>query len=112
MYFGRDSEDMHKNDIAGYRDVIDHNRDSAKVHVADIAVSGHLAKYLEAGLTKSANLNIETNGEYVLSDLLSINKSNIIVRNSQLVLKYFVNARDKAGDIFSDQWFTTGYPNL
>lgn len=59
MYFGRDSEDMHENDIAGYRKVIDHNRESAKLHITDLAVSGHLANYLRAGLTKSANLNID-----------------------------------------------------
>jgi hypothetical protein len=59
MYFGRDSEDSHNNDIVGYRKELDHDRDSAKVHIADKAVSGHLAKYLKAGLTKSASLNID-----------------------------------------------------
>ena len=59
MYFGRDSEDEHENDIAGYRDVLDLDGESAKALVADKAVSGHLAKYLKAGLTKAASLNID-----------------------------------------------------
>lgn len=59
MYFGRDTEDMHANDIAGYRKVIDHNRNSARQQIIDLAISGHIANFLRAGLTKSANLNID-----------------------------------------------------
>jgi hypothetical protein len=59
MYFGRDAEDMHENDIISYREVIDHNKDSAKQQITDLAISGHLTKFLKAGLAKAANLNID-----------------------------------------------------
>ena len=59
MYFGRDTEDMHENDIAGYRGVIDHNRTNASQHITDLAISGHLANYLRDALTKSVNLNVD-----------------------------------------------------
>ena len=41
-----------------------------------------------------ADLKIEKNGDYVLSDLLSNEKSNLKAQNSQLTLQQAVNDRD------------------
>ncbi len=59
MYFGRDAEDMHENDIVGYREVIDHNRESAMLHLTDKAFSNVLAKYLRDATTKAKQLNVD-----------------------------------------------------
>jgi len=42
----------------------------------------------------STNLQIENDGEYVLTDLISNEETNVIAKNSQLNLKNIVNARD------------------
>ena len=59
MYFGRDTEDMHQNDVSGYRGVIGHSRSDASLHITDIAVSGHLSTYLNDALAKCSALSIE-----------------------------------------------------
>lgn len=59
MYFGRDTEDMHENDIVGYREVIDHNRESAMLHLTDKVFSNVLAKYLRDATTKAKQLNFD-----------------------------------------------------
>jgi len=61
MYFGRDSEDIHENDIAGYRNDLDLSRDRAMLHLVQIAASEQIEKYLRAGLTKASNQNIDIN---------------------------------------------------